>query len=87
MLRSKGSDDNNFLNCRWGGDAKFKIIRDKYIFDYRLGNDSEAIAVGDPSLCPDFASTDRYGEKRIYNGSIDAGAYRWIETVDENNNK
>ncbi|MCI6893415.1 MAG: hypothetical protein MR850_01255 [Bacteroidales bacterium] len=87
MLRSKGSDDNNFLNCRWGGDAKFKIIRDKYIFDYRLGNDSEAIAVGDPSLCPDFAATDRYGEKRIYNGSIDAGAYRWIETVDENNNK
>lgn len=78
MLRSKGSDDNNFLNCMWGGDAKFRINRDKYVFDYRLGNESSAIAVGDPSLCPSSATVDRYGEQRIYNGSIDAGAYRWI---------
>lgn len=87
MLRSKGSDDNNFLNCRWGGDAKFLLNREKYIFDYRLSNESDAIAIGDPSLCPESALLDRYGSPRIYNGSIDAGAYRWIQSNEDEQNK
>ncbi|MGM9804203.1 MAG: hypothetical protein ACI308_08520 [Muribaculaceae bacterium] len=83
LLRSSGNDDSNFINCVWGGDPKFRINRDIYVFDYRLGNQSDAIAVGDPELCPEEALTDRYGQPRIYNGAIDMGAYRWIE-VPEN---
>ncbi|MGN0214508.1 MAG: hypothetical protein ACI4AH_06850 [Muribaculaceae bacterium] len=78
MLQSNGSDDDNFINCKWDGDAQFRIERNKYIFDYRLGNESSAIAAGDVSLCPEHALTDRYGQQRIYNGSIDIGAYRWV---------
>ena len=83
MLQSNGTDDSNFINCKWDGDACFLMQRDKYIFDYRLGNESSAIAAGDVSLCPEHALVDRYGQPRIYNGGIDIGAYRWIP-VDDN---
>ena len=83
MLQSNGTDDSNFINCKWDGDACFLMQREKYIFDYRLGNESSAIAAGDVSLCPEHALVDRYGQPRIYNGGIDIGAYRWIP-VDDN---
>ena len=83
MLQSNGTDDSNFINCKWDGDACFRMQREKYIFDYRLGNESSAIAAGDISLCPEHALIDRYGQPRIYNGGIDIGAYRWI-MVDDN---
>ena len=83
MFQSNGTDDSNFINCKWDGDACFLMQRDKYIFDYRLGNESSAIAAGDISLCPEHALIDRYGQPRIYNGGIDIGAYRWI-MVDDN---
>ncbi len=84
MLRSNGSDDDNFINCRWGGDAKFYMDRENYIFDYRLKNESDAIAQGSASLCPANAQIDRYGNPRLRNGSIDMGAYTWIEAEEEN---
>ena len=83
MFTSNGSDDANFINCKWDGDPCFRMQRDKYIFDYRLGNESSAIAAGDLSLCPEHALVDRYGQQRIYNGGIDIGAYRWV-MVDDN---
>ncbi len=79
LLKSKGSDDDNFLNCVWGGDPKFYTVREKYIFDYRLRNESEAIGAGDASLCPQSAAIDRYGVVRLNAaGGIDIGAYTWV---------
>ena len=31
LLRSKGNDDDNFINCVWGGDPKFYTVRKDYI--------------------------------------------------------
>ncbi len=91
MLRSKGSDDDNFINCRWDADAKFYMDRENYIFDYRLKNESDAIALGSADLCPQSALVDRYGNYRLRDGAVDMGAYTWIyaeeENKDDKNNK
>lgn len=78
LFKSKGSDDTHFFNCVWEGDPKFKVNRDKYIFDYRLNNDSHAIAKGDRSLCPKSARYDRFGNDRFARDGIDLGAYAWV---------
>lgn len=84
LLRSKGTDDANFISCIWGGDPKFYTVRDQYIFDYRLKNESDAIGKGDPSLCPDNARFDLYGNDRFSLGTLDLGAYVWIPQTDDN---
>ena len=83
LLKSKGTDDSNFLSCKWGGDPKFYTVREDYIFDYRLKNGSDAIAIGDRQLCPDKARYDRYGKDRFAADGIDAGAYVWVESHDD----
>lgn len=83
LLKSNGTDDANFINCRWGGDAKFYTEREKYIFDYRLRNQSDAIAIGDRSLCPATARYDRYGVDRFARDGIDIGAYAWVPSEEE----
>ena len=80
LFGADGSDDNNFLHCVWGGDPLFYTIREEYIFDYRLKDESDAIGMGDPSLCPPEAETDRYGLNRLERGNIDIGAYTWQPT-------
>ena len=86
LLRSAGSDDDNFIQCRWDADPKFYVDRDAYIFDFRLQNESDAIALGNPDLCPEIATYDRYGNKRLNNGGVDIGAYVWV-FADDNDNK
>ena len=83
LLRSKGNDDDNFINCVWGGDPKFYTVRKDYIFDYRLKNESDAIGKGDMMLCPDAARFDMLGNDRFASGSLDLGAYVWIEQKEE----
>lgn len=83
LLRSKGNDDDNFINCVWGGDPKFYTVRKDYIFDYRLKNESDAIGKGDMTLCPDAARFDMLGNDRFASGSLDLGAYVWIEQKEE----
>lgn len=85
LLKSKGSDDANFINCVWGGDPKFYTVREKYVFDYRLKNESDAIAAGDRSLCPASARYDRYGQDRWQREGIDLGAYVWVQATDDDN--
>lgn len=88
LLKSKGSDDDNFLSCVWGGDPKFYTVREKYVFDYRLKNESEAVGAGNSSLCPQSARLDRYGVSRINaDGGIDIGAYAWVEGKEDDDNK
>ena len=84
LLRSAGSDDDNFIQCRWDADPKFYVDRDAYVFDFRLGNESDAIAIGNPDLCPEIAAFDRYGNPRLNNGGVDMGAYVWIYADDDN---
>ena len=81
MLKSDGSDDNHFINCVWKGDPEkgpFLTVRDDYLFDYRLRNESDAIGKGNPALCPPEARYDRYGNDRLARGAVDLGAYVWI---------
>ena len=83
LLKSKGDDDSNFINCKWGSDPKFYTVRNDYIFDYRIKNESDAIGAGDNAYCPSLARYDRYGNDRFLNGNVDLGAYVWIEEVKE----
>ena len=85
LFKSNNPDNGyaNFLNCIWEGDPCFLTVRDDYIFDYRLGNESDAIGKGNPDLCPEEARFDRYGNDRFAHGSIDLGAYVWTYIPDE----
>lgn len=87
LLKSSGSDDENFINCVWEGDPMFFTIREDYIFDYRLKNESMAIEKGDANLCPQSAAVDRYGINRFERGNIDIGAYVWVKQSEENINQ
>ncbi len=71
LLGSKGSDDDNFINCLWESDPLYRTVRADYIFDYRLLPDSPAIQGADRSLTRDDATVDRYGVTR----SAELGAY------------
>jgi len=83
LLKSTGTNDAHFINCVWDADPCFLTVRDDKIFDYRLGNESDAIGKGNPALCPDEARYDRYGNDRRANGAIDLGAYAWVFIPDE----
>lgn len=63
MLRSKGTDDDNFINCLWETDPLFYTVRADYIFDYRLYPESPALgAAGASSVA--LPATDFYGTPR-----------------------
>ena len=83
LLKSSGQDDAHFINCVWDADPCFLTDREKLLFDYRLGNESDAIGKGNPALCPDEARYDRYGTDRRANGAIDLGAYAWVFIPEE----
>lgn len=83
LFKSEGKDDAHFINCIWEADPQFLTVRDDYIFDYRLGNESDAIGKGNPALCPQEARFDRYGNDRLASGSVDLGAYVWVPIPDE----
>ena len=83
LFKSDGENDAHFINCVWKGDPLFLTVRDDYIFDYRLGNESDAIGKGNPDLCPEEARYDRYGNDRFMRSSVDLGAYMWIPIPDE----
>lgn len=83
LFKSIGTNDDNFINCKWGGDPKFFTVREDYIFDYRLKNKSDAIGNGDRDLCPDKARYDRYGNDRFASNALDMGAYVWIEQQED----
>ncbi|MCM1066147.1 MAG: hypothetical protein NC418_01070 [Muribaculaceae bacterium] len=81
LLKSAGSDDDNFLMCVWDEDPLFYTVRNDYIFDYRLMPDSPAAAVADPLLTLPEAATDAYGLAR---GPLpDLGAYVFTAPEEE----
>lgn len=80
LLKSKGSDDDNFINCMWDTDPLYYTIRNEYIFDYRLRDDSPAIGAADPDLTAEDASVDAYGLQR--GAAPDLGAYVYTPSED-----
>lgn len=73
LLKSAGTDDDNFISCMWDTDPLFHTVREEYIFDYRLRDESPAIGTADPTLTRPEAATDRLGNPR---GVVpDIGAY------------
>lgn len=79
LLASSGFDDDNFISCVWEGDPKFYVVREEYVFDYRLHDESHAIGKGNPAFCPAEIALDRYGIPRLQpDGTIDLGAYTWV---------
>ena len=76
LIKSAGTDDENFISCLWDKDPLFYTVRNEYLFDYRLRADSPAIGAGDPDLVAPDARTDAYGLDR--GPSPDLGAYVYV---------
>lgn len=74
LLKSEGSDDDNFIDCIWNADPLYYTVREDYYFDYRLQPESPAIGTADPSLTLPEAASDLYGVARMPNPNI--GAYQ-----------
>ncbi|MDE7376436.1 MAG: hypothetical protein K2N16_06280 [Muribaculaceae bacterium] len=74
LFRSKGTDDDNFVDCIWDADPLFYTEREKYLFDYRLRPDSPAIGAAYPALSDRPLATDFYGAPR----ASDLGAYAFV---------
>lgn len=75
LLKSAGTDDDNFINCLWDTDPAYYTVREEYLFDYRLKPESPAIQAADPALTLPDAATDRYGVARLTPPSL--GAYEY----------
>ena len=50
VLKSNGSDDANFTSCIWGADPQWGVVREDYVFDYRLSPASPLHGVAPLSL-------------------------------------
>ena len=83
LLKSKGSDDDNFLNCIWDVDPLYYTVRNEYLFDYRLKDESPAIGAADPSLTLIGAAIDAYGKPR--GNQPDLGAYVYTPSDETTN--
>jgi len=77
LLKSEGTDDDNFTSCQWGADPLFLTVRDDYYFDYRVAADSPAIGAADPALVAPESAVDRLGTPRGINPTL--GAYQYVE--------
>ncbi|MBQ4344688.1 MAG: hypothetical protein IJC40_02135 [Muribaculaceae bacterium] len=73
LLRSAGTDDENFIDCIWDADPLYYTVRNEYIFDYRLKDESPAIGAANPALTRPDATIDFYGLSR--GSAPDLGAY------------
>lgn len=74
LLKSEGSDDDNFTECIWDSDPLYYTVRSDYFFDYRIKPESPAIGAADPSYP---APCDAYGLPR--GAAPDLGAYVFAE--------
>lgn len=75
LFKSNGNDDANFLNCLWDKDPLYNTVREDYIFDYRLKDDSPARDSANPELLDPRAVTDFHGVDRV--SPLSLGAYQY----------
>lgn len=64
VFKSAGDNDGHFIASVWDTDPLYLTVRDEYIFDYRLSDDSPVLSAGDPTLTLPEAATDFYGVTR-----------------------
>lgn len=82
LLKSAGSDDDNFIGCLWDSDPLYYTVREEYLFDYRLKPESPAIGAAEQSLTPvlphgiAIPDTDLHGVRQ--NVPADIGAYNYV---------
>ena len=81
LLKSEGTDDDNFINCLWGEDPLYYTVREDYLFDSRLKPESPAIGAADPALTLPDAAIDAYGLAR--GTAPDLGAYVFMPPAEE----
>lgn len=74
LLKSDGTDDDNFINCIWGEDPLYGVDRESYLFDYRVDAESPAIGAGDAALVSPLGAVDIYGASRVAAPTV--GAYQ-----------
>ncbi|WP_300968370.1 hypothetical protein [uncultured Duncaniella sp.] len=65
VMKSAGRDDENFVNCMWDTDPMYAVVREEYIFDYRLADVSPALSHADASLTLPDAAVDYWGCPRF----------------------
>ena len=70
-----GSDDDHFLSCIWNENPEFETVREEYIFNYRLKDDSPALGAGNPDFVTPECLFDMYGVNRLEYGTPALGAY------------
>lgn len=64
VFKSEGTDDEHFISSVWNTDPMFLTVRDEYLFDYRLSDESPVKASGNGALTLPDAATDFYGTGR-----------------------
>lgn len=72
VLKSAGTDDDNFRDCLWATDPMWNTVREEYIFDYRLKPESPAAEAAYPALTDPRTASDFYGTPR----KASLGAYQ-----------
>ena len=80
LLKSKGSDDDHFIECIWGEDPLFRTIRSDYYFNYRVEKDSPAIDAGNPAYINPLTDKDMDGVSRLSSPRPTLGAYQYTPT-------
>lgn len=75
LLGESGSDDEHFISCLWDMDPMFETVRNEYLFNYRLKEDSPAIGAGNPEFITEIDAIDMDGISRLANGNPALGAY------------
>ncbi len=77
MLRSNGSDDENFIQTVWSGKPYFVATGEEhYYYNYQIGNEnSSTIGMGDPAFAIYPLDTDMLGNPRTTR--VDIGAYQY----------
>lgn len=68
LVKTAGSNDDNFLDCLWDEDPLFLTIRSDYYFNYHLQPDSPALAKGNPDFVTSLCLFDMDGADRLTTG-------------------
>lgn len=77
LMKSKGTNDDHFIDCVWGEDPLFWTVRSDYYFNYRVKEASPAIGAGNPDYVTELCRTDMTGRERLIQGNPTLGAYAY----------
>lgn len=87
LVKTAGSNDENFIDCLWDEDPLFLTVRSDYYFNYHLRPDSPALAKGNPEFVTPLCLFDMDGADRLTvgpePGHPSLGAYAVPEEPDD----